>query len=1052
MTVDRTAAQREVIVPTLLFCRSNRNGAISPDWDDSRDVELQGQFEPGLTVADRYFLHRTLGSGAMGRVFLAKDLRLDRPVAMKVVSHLRRGITDLEAALEHEAKLGARLSHKNIAAVYDFGFHHDKSYTVFEYIEGETLREIIQRRGRMPLDEAMPMIGDLAAALDFAHAHGIVHRDLKPENICLTRGGQCKILDLGLALDVARDIETGAYSGTPAYSSPEQADRRPTDAKSDQYALGLIVFEMLTGQRAFVAEDALSLLRQHVEKLPPRPRELAPDLPERAEQAILRALSKQPDARFPSCQEFARELGSGTAEGPQRHVTSTRSKDRIGFYIAHVAEESLLARQVGNGLERHRYACWFYGRNAIPGVPFSSQSKAAIQRSQALVLLISRSALRSVDFEREIEYAHEIGCRMIPLLVGLSREEFETSAPAWCCILGVSPIIEHRHAESVLELTGRLRAAAEALAISIDPEIVVGPAEPPTQCSGQIWATDANQIDIGDLDRVLFRNAAIDEFLTSKHRHFISATKGFGKTLLLTCKRHLLTRSTASGSQPVSMVPEGRPYLDFMSEMRTLSSRYEKPLSDLSNTKRLWSEAFRIAALSHFPATIEQHEAMELAAFPDRVRRWLGGAKIQPTVVFKELTTLSVGELNQLIDGTENFLDQKMRQIHGGIYFFIDKVDQAIRHLSRDAWIAIQAGLIEAAWETMNANSHIKVFASIRQEAFSNYQSDTKANLFGATTALDYSQQELQALLDQLARCYEGCQSFADFLGFNVVRHGRRPMPEESFQYVRRHTCGRPRDLVAIASDISSKRSSLDEKRLREIVRHTSESVVVSNVFDEVRVFLNCLGDREARMRFLGCIPANILEKADAVRVCEEFNGLEPGSLQHFGEDSSDIHHPFLDLYLTGLLGVLQSDPETGIAYQRFRRPHDALTRSAADLPGSPIFLLHPALDTVIRGQRARAPFLQYQHVPVGDNMPWEPYFPTIVQIEKSLQKVENHPFVVLAHQVLKRMQAILTSAKIPFARVEMETSKDWKTLCSMGDDDACGESLLWLEELLATL
>ena len=223
------------------------------------------------------------------------------------------------------------------------------------------------------------------------------------------------------------------------------------------------------------------------------------------------------------------------------------------------------------------------------------------------------------------------------------------------------------------------------------------------------------------------------------------------------------------------MVPEGRPFLDFMSEMRTLSSRYEEPLSNLSNTKRLWSAAFRIAAISHFPATIEQHEATELTPFPGRVRRWLDGARIQPTVVFKELTALRVSELNRLIDGTENFLDQKMRQLHGGIYFFIDKVDQAIHHLSRDAWIAIQAGLIEAAWETMNANSHIKIFASIRQEAFSNYQSDIKSNLFGATTAIDYSEQELQALLDQLARCYEGCRSFADFLGLNVVRHARRP-------------------------------------------------------------------------------------------------------------------------------------------------------------------------------------------------------------------------------------------------------------------------------------
>ena len=254
--------------------------------------------------------------------------------------------------------------------------------------------------------------------------------------------------------------------------------------------------------------------------------------------------------------------------------------------------------------------------------------------------------------------------------------------------------------------------------------------------TGQIWATDANQIDILDLEKVLFRNGMVESFLNDRHRHFISASKGFGKTLLLTYKRHLLTQACTARNQPVAMIPEGRPYLDFMSEMRSLSSRYEEPLADVSNTKRLWSAAFRISAISHHPTVIDGNEAAELEVFPNRIQRWLGGAKIQPTVVFKELTTLGVGELNRLIDRTENFLDQKMRQIHEGAYFFIDKVDQAIRHLSRDAWIAIQAGLIEAAWETMNANSHLKIYASIRQEAFSNYQSDIKANLFAATTSV----------------------------------------------------------------------------------------------------------------------------------------------------------------------------------------------------------------------------------------------------------------------------------------------------------------------------
>ena len=618
--------------------------------------------------------------------------------------------------------------------------------------------------------------------------------------------------------------------------------------------------------------------------------------------------------------------------------------------------------------------------------------------------------MRSSDIEREIEHADKIGCPMLPLLVDVSREEFEHLAPPWRSTLGTSPTIEYRRSEPLREITDRIAASAETLGIAASRTLVAAPAESPRRCSGPIWATDANQIDMLDLESILFRNGAIDDFLNSRHRHFISATKGFGKTLLLTCKRQLLTRSSASAGQAVTLVPEGRPYLDFMSEMRTLSVRYESPLADLSNTKRLWSAAFRISAISHHPSVIDPSDAVECQPFPDRIRRWLAGAKIQPTVVFKELTALRVSELNRLIDGTETFLDQKMRQIHGGVCFFIDKVDQAIRHLARDAWIAIQAGLIEAAWETMNANSHLKVFASIRQEAFSNYQSDIKSNLFGATTTLNYSEEELQSLLDRLARCYEGCRSFADFLGLNVVRHGRRPAPEDSFRYVRRHTCGRPRDLVAIASEISSKRSSLSEKRLREIVQQTSATVVVSNIFDEVRVFLNCLDDREARLRFLAAIPSNILEKGDAIRVCEEFNGLEPGTLEHFGEDSSAIFHPFRDLYLAGLLGVVQPDPETGHAIQRFRRPHDPLTQWAAALPDSPVYLVHPALDTFIQAQHTRTAFLQFQHVPVGDNLLWEPHFPLLLQVERQLQKIDDREFVDLAHQGQRALCVILAT------------------------------------------
>ncbi|MCA8999362.1 MAG: protein kinase, partial [Planctomycetaceae bacterium] len=933
--------------PTLSYCRSGADGSIGASNDETFELELRGAFETGLTVADRYLLQERLGQGAMGRVFRAQDLRLGRDVAMKVVAHRRRGI-DLEKVLEREAKLGASLNHRGIAAVYDFGFHDNKSFTVFEFVEGETLRLLLHHRGRFSLRETARIIGDLAAAMDFAHVKGIVHRDLKPENICFTPTGDFKILDFGIAQDVNSDVEQGIYSGTPAYSSPEQSRCRPTDGRSDQYALALIAFEMLSGQKAFVDKNVERLLAKQVNSPPPRLRDFVPELPDHVEAAILQALNKAPDDRYGTCQEFARELSGGAMTPTIRPFVVASTRNQIGFFVSHVADETLLARQLGEGLERRGYSTWFYGRDAMPGVSLSGQSKEAIDSAQAMILLVSRPSVRSADFEREIGHAHHVGCPMLPILVDLSREEFERGAPSWRATLGGASLIEHRRGDPLEFVLDRLVSSAEVLGIESDEaeasrtRIVTSP------CSGPIWATDANQIDILDLDRVLFRNDTIDDFLNRRHRYFVSATKGFGKTLLLTCKRRLLRTTSES---PITMVPEGRPYLDFMSEMRSLSARYEQPLSELTTTKRLWSAALRISAISHNPKVIDNSDIEETGLFPARFQRWLQGTRVQPTVVFKELTSLRVSELNRLIDQSENFLDQKMRQIHGATCFFIDKVDQAIHHLHRDAWINIQAGLIEAAWEMMNANSHLKVFASIRQEAFTNYQSDIKSNLFAATTSLNYTDEELQALLDQLANCYEGQRSFADFLGHNVVRHGRRPAPEDSFQYVRRHTCGRPRDLVAIASEISSRRSAMNEKRLREIVQQTGSTVLVSNIFDEVRVFLNCLDDREDRLRFLLDLSANVLDKADAIRVCEVFNGLEPGTLQHFGEDSTEIYHPFQDLYFSGLLGVVTRDPEDGTMIQRFRKPHDSLIHSATELPESPFFLIHPALDTFIRAQ-----------------------------------------------------------------------------------------------------
>jgi hypothetical protein len=299
--------------PTLAFSVSTPTGCRTL-LDHAGHAVLTASFAPGVTLQERYVLEHELGRGNMGQVFLARDIRLNRPVAIKVIA-LRDGQAqpslsvrpELRQAFEQEARLGASLNHPAIATVFDYGFHEEKPFTVFEYIEGLTLREFIRGRPRIPLDETLLIVAPLAQALDYAHSNQVVHRDLKPANIRATPQGYFKILDLGLAKQIQQLDKWAGFAGTPAYASPEQAAGLPVDGRTDQYALAVIVYEMLTGQRPFWAHDITEMLRLQREVEVPDPQLLLQDIPESVEirTALLRALNKDPNQRFASCEAFA---------------------------------------------------------------------------------------------------------------------------------------------------------------------------------------------------------------------------------------------------------------------------------------------------------------------------------------------------------------------------------------------------------------------------------------------------------------------------------------------------------------------------------------------------------------------------------------------------------------------------------------------------------------------------------------------------------------------------------------------------------------------------
>lgn len=262
-------------------------------------------------VGDRYEIGEPLGKGGMSEVFSATDLRLGRPVAIKF---LREDIEDpsARARIEAEAKSAAKLSHPNIVNVYDAGEHGQRPYVVMELADARSLADVIREEGPLPADRARSIATQVLAALGAAHAQGIVHRDVKPANILVAEDGGVKLADFGIAKsfsEVAAGLTmAGQVMGTPTYLSPEQAAGQSATPRSDLYALGVVLFETLTGRPPYTGDTPLAVVSAHATAPVPDIREVSPDVPGDLAAAIQRALSKDPAERFASAAEMTAAL------------------------------------------------------------------------------------------------------------------------------------------------------------------------------------------------------------------------------------------------------------------------------------------------------------------------------------------------------------------------------------------------------------------------------------------------------------------------------------------------------------------------------------------------------------------------------------------------------------------------------------------------------------------------------------------------------------------------------------------------------------------------
>jgi DNA-binding response OmpR family regulator/tRNA A-37 threonylcarbamoyl transferase component Bud32 len=302
---DYTMAPSATMAPTT----PRKHDTMASMEESFLSVTVKG-FEPGALVTKRYEIISKLGQGGMGAVYKAKDRALDEVVALKLLKEELMNNNVMIDRFKYEIKLARKITHPNVIRIHDFGEIENLYFISMEYCEGRELKELIAQQKILPFDKSIHFFKQMLSAMSVAHGEGIIHRDLKPGNMLITKRGILKILDFGLAKvqDLKGLTMTGQIFGTALYMSPEQAQGLKIDARSDIYALGIILYELLVGKPPFNADNPTTILIKHLKEQPMPPRKLNPKIPENLEKMVLKAIEKKSDKRYQSVDDMLAEL------------------------------------------------------------------------------------------------------------------------------------------------------------------------------------------------------------------------------------------------------------------------------------------------------------------------------------------------------------------------------------------------------------------------------------------------------------------------------------------------------------------------------------------------------------------------------------------------------------------------------------------------------------------------------------------------------------------------------------------------------------------------
>jgi serine/threonine protein kinase len=304
-------------------------------------------------LAGRYLLEEQIARGGMGEVWRARDTTLDRPVAVKLLHDSLAGDEKAAERFRREALTAAQISHPNMANVFDYIEEDGQPGIVMELVPGETLAHRLAKKKKIPMREAVRITDDVLSALSAAHTAGIVHRDIKPANILLTPAGEVKVTDFGIArsLSDASLTQTGTVMGTAHYSAPEQVRGESASPATDIYSMGVVLYEMLTGERPYSGDTPIAVAMARLSEDPPHPKELRPTIPAALDAVVMRALAREPSDRFASAAEMRMALDQAAADAPidQTQVLTIEGADEttaLGVLLPDEPKESRVAASI----------------------------------------------------------------------------------------------------------------------------------------------------------------------------------------------------------------------------------------------------------------------------------------------------------------------------------------------------------------------------------------------------------------------------------------------------------------------------------------------------------------------------------------------------------------------------------------------------------------------------------------------------------------------------------------------------------------------------------